>query len=293
MKTTFNGYFKLIIDFILITLTLLKFKLKNIFSPIKFKFCNNKNKKCIILGNGPSLNDDMDSILKAPKKNLDIYSVNYFARSKFFTILKPNYYFFSDKMFWGKDLLLNVKTDNELVFDILKSVDWKITIICPLDGLNFLKNKLDCNSNLSFEIIPLRFNNLLTPRLTYLSIRYRLFSVPNINSVITLLWSAIFMNYNKILLYGCDFSAFQSFMVDQKTNEMIVSTEHFYSNSKAEKNASKKYVGQLDKPLSQRIFQVYRGFKFLDILSKISKDLNVSVINCSSFSFIDSFPRSQ
>ena len=293
MKTTFNGYFKLIIDFIIVIITILKHKLKNISYPIKIKFDNKKNKKCIILGNGPSLNDDIDSILKVSNKDLDIYSVNYFARSKFFKVLKPNYYFFSDKMFWRKDLLLNVKKDNELIFEILKSVDWKITIICPNEGLHNLKNKLSVNKNLSFVVVPIRFSNLLTPKFTYLSIRYRFFSVPNVNSVITLLWTAVFMNYKKILLYGCDFSAFKSFMVDQKTNEMTVSTKHFYSNSSAEKNASKKYVGQRDKTLSERIFQVYRGFRYLDVLSKISKDLNVNVINCSSFSFIDSFPRIQ
>ena len=98
------------------------------------------------------------------------------------------------------------------------------------------------------------------------------------------------MSYKRIVLYGCDFSAFKSFMVDQKTNEMIVSTEHFYGNSLAEKNAGKKYKGSKVKPLSVRMFQVYRGFRLLDILSKISSDLNIR-LNLLFIFFIDSFPR--
>ena len=291
MKNSFNFYLKIFLDIIIIVLTLLKSKLKNLNHPIKISFKQKKNKKCFILGNGPSLNTDIKKILKSKDLNTDIYAVNYFGRSELFEKIKPNFYFFSDKMFWNKDLIEKVKNDNKKIFRILKNVNWKITIICPKQGYFFLKKELSENKNLSFFVVPIRFSNLLTEKLTNLSIRYRFFSIPNINSVITMLWMSIFMNYKKITLYGCDFSAFKNLNVDQLTNEIIVSTKHFYGNSSAEKNAAKKYLNQKDKPLSQRLFQVYRSFRMLDILSKISKDLNIKVVNGSSFSFIDSFPR--
>ena len=291
MKTSINDYLKMSLDILIILITLIKSKIKDYSIPIKISFKNKKNKKCFLLGNGPSLNTDIKQILKSFDETTDIYAVNYFGRSKYFKKLKPNYYFFSDKMFWSKDLVEKVKNDNENIFTILKNVNWKITIICPKEGYSFIKNELSENKNLSFFIIPIRFSNLLTEKFTFLSIKYRFFSIPNVNSVITLLWISILMSYKRIVLYGCDFSAFKTFMVDQKTNEMIVSTEHFYGNSSAEKNAGKKYKGQKDKPLSVRMFQVYRGFRLLDILSEISRDLNIEVINASSFSFIDSFPR--
>ena len=291
MKNSINDYLKMSLDFLIILITIIKSKIKDFSIPIKISFQNKKDKKCFLLGNGPSLSLDIEEIFRTNDESTDIYAVNYFGRSKFFKRLRPNYYFFSDKMFWSKDLVQKVKIDNENIFNILKNVDWKITIICPKEGYSFIKNQLSENKNLSFFIMPIRFSNLLTEKLTFLSIKYRLLSVPNVNSVITLLWMSILMSYKKITLYGCDFSAFKTFMVDQTTNEMIVSTEHFYGNSSAEKNAGKKYKSQQDKPLSVRMFQVYRGFRLLDILSKISFDLNIKVINGSSFSFIDSFPR--
>lgn len=291
MKNSFNFYLKIFLDILIIVLTILKSKLKNLNHSIKISFKQKKNKKCFILGNGPSLNNDIKKILKSKDLNTDIYAVNYFGRSEFFEKIKPNFYFFSDKMFWNKDLIEKVKNDNKKIFRILKNVNWKITIICPKEGYFFLKKELSENKNLSFFVVPIRFSNLLTDKLTHLSIRYRFFSIPNINSVITMLWMSIFMNYKKITLYGCDFSAFKNLNVDQLTNEIIVSTKHFYGNSSAEKNAAKKYLNQKDKPLSQRLFQVYRSFRMLDILSKISKNLNIKVVNGSSFSFIDSFPR--
>ena len=215
------------------------------------------------------MNTDIDKIIKSSDVSTDIYAVNYFGRSKFFKKLKPNYYFFSDKMFWSKDLIDKVKKDNEDIFNILRNVNWKITIICPKEGYDFIKTKIFENKNLSFYVVPIRYSNLLTEKFTYLSIKNRFFSIPNVNSVITLLWMSIFMSYERITLYGCDFSAFKTLMVDQKTNEIIVSTKHFYGNSSAEKNAGKKYIGQKDKPLSVRLFQVHRAFRQLDISKSI------------------------
>ena len=292
MKITINDYLKSFLDILIILITLFKSKIKNIFTPLRISFENKKNKECIILGNGPSLNNDIEHLNNIDHVS-DLFVVNYFARSEFFHTLKPSQYFFSDKMFWSNELLDKVKYDNEFVFEILQSVDWKINILCPVEGFNYINKKLSKNQNLSIKIIPIRYSNLLLKESTYYAIKNRYFSIPNVNSVITLLWMSIFMNYNKITLYGCDFSAFKDIMVDQKTNEIIVSTKHFYGNSFAEKNAGKKYVEQKDKPLSVRIFQVYRCFNLLDILAEISKDLNIEVINGSSFSFIDSFPRSQ
>tara|TARA_B100001175_G_scaffold239474_1_gene205756 strand:+ start:13830 stop:14726 length:897 start_codon:yes stop_codon:yes gene_type:complete len=291
MKTSINDYLKMILDILIIFITLTKSKIKDFSIPIKISFNNKKNKKCFLLGNGPSLNTDIDKIINLTDPSTDIYAVNYFGRSQFFKKLKPNYYFFSDKMFWSKDLIEKVKKDNEDIFNILRNVNWKITIICPKEGYDFIKNQIFENKNLSFYVVPIRYSNLLTEKLTYLSIKNRFFSIPNVNSVITLLWMSIFSRYKKITLYGCDFSAFKTLMVDQKTNEIIVSTKHFYGNSSAEKNAGKKYLGQKDKPLSVRLFQVHRAFRQLDILAKVSRELSVEVINGSSFSFIDSFPR--
>lgn len=292
MKTTINDYFKFFLDILIVIKTLFKSKINNIFTPFRISFENKNSKECIILGNGPSLNKDIDH-LNNIDNNSDLFVVNYFARSEYFYKLKPTQYFFSDKMFWSNVILDKVKNDNEAVFEILKSVNWKIDILCPVEGFKFISDKLSKNKNLTIKIIPIRYSNLLSEKSSYSAIKNRYYSVPNVNSVITLLWMSIFMNYNKITLYGCDFSAFKDFKVDQKTNHVIVSTKHFYGNSLAEKDASKKYINQVNKTLSVRLYQVYRGFKLLDILAKISKDLNVEVINGSSFSFIDSFPRSQ
>lgn len=289
MKRNIYFILKSIIDFIMVFITITKSKTgKN--TSIKLSFEKSKNIKCLILGNGPSLNEDVEFI---NEDGSDIYVVNYFARSKYFSQLKPTKYFFSDKMFWSENILDRVERDNKIIFEILQSVSWKMDIFCPAEGYIFFKNILSKNKNLTLKVVPIRYSNLLLEKSSYNAIKNKYYSVPNVNSVITLLWMTIFMGYEKIMLYGCDFSAFQNLSVDQKTNEVIVSTEHFYGNSVAEKDASKKYINHINKPLSMRFYQIHRSFKLLDLLASISKELGVQVINKSSFSFIDSFPRSE
>ena len=291
MKTVLVKYLKLTIDILIILASLFRFKLKNLNKSLRIDFENKTDRECYILGNGPSLDEDIEVIIKNSTTSTDIYSVNYFAKTKYFELLKPNYYFLADRLFWSNNILPQLKKENESIFHILKLVNWKLTIICPIEGYDFLKKKLKSNSNLSFIALPHYSSKLLTDYMTQLTIRHRLFSIPHVNSVITLLWFSILMSYKKILLYGCDFSAFRSFDVNQKTNKLIVSPDHFYLNSKAEKNASKKYIGQQDKTIAERFLQVYKAFHYLDILAKISKEMGVKVFNHSSFSYIDSFPR--
>ena len=43
-------------------------------------------------------------------------------------------------MFWS-NLIDKVKKDNEDIFNILRNVNWKITIICPKEGYDFITLK--------------------------------------------------------------------------------------------------------------------------------------------------------
>ena len=40
-------------------------------------------------------------------------------------------------MFWSNDLVEKVKNDNNNIFEILKNVNWKTTVLCPKEGYSF------------------------------------------------------------------------------------------------------------------------------------------------------------
>jgi len=62
------------------------------------KVANSQDEELIIVGNGPSLKNDIDQFLGAKG---DCFCVNHFADSDWFEKLRPKYYLFLDPYFWS------------------------------------------------------------------------------------------------------------------------------------------------------------------------------------------------
>ncbi len=284
-------YLNLVFDFIKFIVKLLVIKIDNLRSPLKISFKKQNLKKSIIIGTGPSLLKDIYEINNYKKDECDFFGVNFFANTKTFFELKPNYYFLADKLFWSEELNKNFDQLRNETIDKLKTVNWKISILCPESGYNYIKSKLLKNSNISFINIPEKSINLSTKKMQLFALQSRFFSIPNVNSVVTLIWYSIICNYSEIYIYGADFSGFKSIDVDQKTNYVSVPIKHFYKNSKAEKDSSNKYRAKKNKSLGERLYQNYRVLKYNDLLNDLAIRRGIDIINRSSFSYIDSFKR--
>ena len=284
-------YLNLAFDIIKFIVKLLQTKFTNFGSPLRISFEKQKSKKSIIIGTGPSLIKDIHEINNYNKDECDFFAVNFFANTETFLELKPNYYFLADKLFWSEDLNKNFNQLRDDIYQKLKKINWKISILCPESGYDYIKSRLLENPNISFIKIPEKSINLSTKKMQLFALHSRFFSIVNINSMVTLLWYSIICNYAEIYLYGVDFSGFKSITVDQKTNYVSVPVKHFYKNSKAEKDSANKYKSKSNKSLRERLYQNYRVLKFTDLLSDLAINRRIEVINRSSFSYIDSFKR--
>ena len=60
---------KYLIDITKVAVKLLIFKIKNINKPLRIKFIEQKSRKALIMGNGPSLKNDLPEILNYSEKN--------------------------------------------------------------------------------------------------------------------------------------------------------------------------------------------------------------------------------
>jgi len=284
-------YFNLVFDLIKFTVKLLLIKCDNLRSPLRISFNKQSFKKSIIIGTGPSLLKDIHEINNHKKDECDFFAVNFFANTETFLQLKPNYYFLADKLFWSEDLNENFNQLRNDTYQKLKKINWKISILCPESGYDYIKSRLLDNSNISFIKIPEKSIMLSTKKMQLFVLRNRFFTIANVNSMVTLLWYSIICNYSEIYLYGVDFSGFKSITVDQKTNYVSVPVKHFYKNSEAEKDSSYKYHSKSNKSLSERLYQNYRVLKFTDLLSDLAVSKGIDIVNRSSFSYIDSFKR--
>lgn len=278
-------------DILKFTVKLCFRKFNNFKHPLRINFEKSHKSKCIILGNGPSLLKDFNEINNYDKDECDFFAVNFFAKTEAFYELKPNNYFLADRLFWSDDLNADFEQLKNETYLKLLNIDWKINILCPESGYDYIKSRLSSNSNISFVKIPEASISLFTKKMQLFLIGNRFFSISNVNSVVTLIWYSIICNYSSIYLYGIDFSGFKSINVDQKTNYVSVDTKHFYKNSKAEENSSYKYKSKPNKTLSHRLYQNYRVFRYMDLLSELAISKGIDIVNRSSFSFVDSFKR--
>jgi len=284
-------YFYYIHDLILLIFSLLI----NIFS---FRILNlnnyssvGNNKKSIILANGPSLKKDIKKILNK-KNNFEFYGVNYFATTKIFKMIKPNYYAFADPIFWKRDINDKFKSDNSKLFKILSKVNWNMHLICPSVGAKIISKKL--NKNRYIKVVPLKSNYLYH----FKNEKFNIFGLMNgivtpafNNVLIVALWHALQRKVPYIEFYGADFSAFKELSVDQHTNALSSSITHYYKNTIAQANPLSKYPGMKRKKIHMRLFQIWNSFNQMYLLSIIAKKLKIKVINCSSNSYLDSFER--
>lgn len=260
------------------------------FFNIRKKFQLSKVSKIIIMGNGPSLKKDIKKIPKT-KNSLDIYALNYFALTKSFNKIKPNFYFIVDTVFWRKDINKNFKKDNSKLFKNLIKINWDMTLYCPENGSKFISNKLKKNKNITVQSVKPRSLLFKSEKLNVFSIKNGITKPVFNNVLIFSLWHALTREVDKVELYGADFSSFKDFIVDQKSNKLYSSPKHFYKNTKAQSNSHYKYTNQNLKKIHTRLYNVSISFLQIYLLSKVAKKLGIKLLNFSSKSYLDSIER--
>ena len=246
--------------------------------------------KTIILANGPSLTLDIEKIIKK-RPRAEVYVLNYFAVTKYFLDIKPEYYVLTDRLYWSQHVTTEFKKDNENIFNCLDKVDWKMNLICPESGFEWISKRLIENNNiriLKVHSVNIEFKN---ERINLFAINKNITTPNFINGLVMVLWHAMYRKKLDIEIYGADFSLFKEYYIDQKTNNLYSSASHFYKNTDAQNKSTYKYPNEAKKMLHNRLYQQWAAFYQMYLLSKIAKIRKINVINFSSNSFLDCFQR--
>jgi len=91
----------------------------------------NRDSDCIILGNGPSLNKALGNEVKLLISN-NLFCVNYFVYTEYFTVLKPQYYVINAPELWSKNVLKKVKSNSEKLFSAIgEKTNWEMILFLP------------------------------------------------------------------------------------------------------------------------------------------------------------------
>jgi hypothetical protein len=246
--------------------------------------------KIMLLANGPSLKNDISSVIKESSVS-EVYVLNYFAVTEYFDEIKTENYVLTDRMFWNENANDDIKKDNEELFLLLNKVDWKMNIICPDSGYKSISDRLAQNiyiKVLKVHSVNIEFKN---EKINLFALNKNIITPHFINGLVMVLWHAMHQKKQDIEIYGADFSLFKEYYIDQKTNELFNTASHFYKNTEAQNNASYKYPNEPKKMMHTRIYQQWSSFYQMYLLSKLAKIRNIKVTNFSSNSFLDCFER--
>lgn len=242
-------------------------------------FRQERGESCIILGNGPSLKNVLESREETLSSN-DTVAVNTFCNNASFYTIRPKYYVLTDPAFFD-----SIVTD-ERVLDIQKQVreglckvDWKMVLFLP--SINRKSRMVDTFRN---ENIIFCFYNL-TPVDGFLSLQHRLFKrnlgMPiAMNVLCASTFLMINLGYQNIYLLGADHSWLESFYVNDN-NEVILGDRHFYGEQAV----------KCPSTLSQWLFNVATGFKTHERISEYAKYRGVNIYNATKGSYIDAYTR--
>lgn len=232
--------------------------------------------KVIILGNGPSLNQiDLEEIKNS---DLDVACVNFFpSQNPYFFELRPKYLCLFDPVFFGPSPLQE-RVDG--LFEVLKKVDWPLTVICFAGS----RPKI-INSNITYKFLP-------TPVLSGPYLNRFLFSLYKRNLVclgaqnVAVGAGVFFVTKGVSELYyaGIDMSEFKGLYVDEDCR-VYVDYTHSYGSER-------KYATVFGKGEFYKYMRMYqRMFEEFYRLKAYADYRNVKIVNLSDESYVDVFEK--
>lgn len=267
-----------------------------IFSKRTKGFVKHINQECVILGNGPSLLEDL-KIIENNISDKFIICLNNFALSDYYIKLKPSVYVFLDPYYWetldaNKTNHSSIISERNKLFDcILNKTTWPIIIYTPFE---FKKSKLykECKN----EFVEFKFFNSIPvqgfPWFINFCLKYRLGLLKAANVITPSLYYAIMSDFKTIYLSGVDHSWINSIVV-LEDSKVYMAQPHFFDNSLS---YDPVFLTPSDlKPTRlHALLEIYANvFKNYWFLADFAIKKNCKIINLTKKSHIDAFPKYQ
>jgi hypothetical protein len=241
------------------------------------------------LANGPSLRDVIPLLTIDNRfNNTDFIAVNFFAFDDAFFKIKPIHYCLSDPIFFSKS------PEEIKVFELYVLFETRINWVINLYIPSYAYKKFIIYSKITNKYINIKRINT---NYYYGFTKWHFFfykkniAMPCYSTVaIMAIFVGINLGYSRVYLYGVDHTFFDSLYVDDN-NVLNSKIMHFYDNKKT--IAYKPMTSLTGEPvkMSEFLYGRMNVFKGHDVLAKYAQFMNVSIINCTKNSLIDSYDR--
>ena len=248
--------------------------------------------QCYILGNGPSLNEDLIPHMSF-FRDQNVFVVNFFALTETFKTLQPKYYILADPCFFikSKNEELQKRSDH-LMNHLKEKCNWPIILIVPFPGVNTISCQLRGNKNIriiGFNGVSCRKAFKWFDRWVH-NQQWAIFSGIDVTAVA--IYLAMMVGFKEINLLGVDHSAFKNITVGPD-NEIYEKIVHFYDNNELkpqpimwEENNRFRYL-----KLHEYLGYTSKTFETYHYIREYAEYKKVKVYNRCKVSYIDAFER--
>lgn len=238
-----------------------------------------KTKSCCVLGNGPSLKDDLESGRVRSEGN-DVMCVNMFCWDPSFRVVKPRFYFLLDGVYFNPPERHKERVDNLIAS--LNNVDWEMYLMISSGTVSGSKLLRSIKND---HIKVIRINSTSVGGFAgfrHWIYRHRL-GMPHCQSVINFaICEAINMHYENIYVYGVDHTWTRDLYVDEN-NVVYDGVRHVY-----DKNLSRV---KKDFNFAVALSNFEKMFRAHYMLEDYSESVGVKIWNCTSDTFLDAYER--
>lgn len=250
-------------------------------------------KPCLILGNGPSLNDTFAQNSTETFASFDLMAVNAAATSPTFEIYKPKLYILNALTYFYEDGQLSefyIQSKHELFNALATKTTWEMKLLVPFCAKKSSDFRYLISKNTHLH--PLYFNQTPVEGLPLLShfCYEKGWGMPRPHNVlIPGIMTAIGLGYRTLVIAGADHSWLADLTVNEK-NEAMLRHVHFYAT---EGTSPMKVEDRIERPrrLHEIIQKFYLSFKGYWDIQRYAKSKGVNIYNASSVSMIDAFER--
>ncbi len=241
-----------------------------------------KNKDIIIMGNGPSLSATIQDGKDFFNDKL-LFSVNFAAKSPYFTELKPNFHIMADPAFFAE-------SKHYGIFETMASkIQWPLTLFLPTSAKKIkswqkYKQKLESNPNIRIAYFNMTKINGSLCFIDVATMKGWGGPAPR-NVMIPAIILSMRMQCPNIYLAGADHSWLKDISVNEK-NEVLLNDKHFY-----DQNSQGNAVNYKTIRLSQILGSICIALRSYETLNQIAQKHHQHIYNITPKSFIDAFER--
>lgn len=249
-----------------------------------------RDKSCIILGNGPSL----ESMLKEYPgflESKDIICVNHFPSTSYYEKLKPAFYITSAPDLWLDNIDEKfIRQSDELFSAMARKTSWDIQFLVPFEAERYERWKKDLKENPGIRFI--HYNNIGIEGwkgLRHYFYRRNLAMPRPHNVIISAIYTAINLGYQEIYIWGAEHTQFKEITVDENNNALI-NQKHFYDYSESKAEPLDKR-GKGERKVHEILYKFMVAFRSYFVLREYSDSRGVRILNATPGSLIDAFER--